>query len=1286
MEQKHEILKNRLFTSTTTVSTVSDNLELVNNYYLNPTGEIEKIVDYTNVRGFLSNENNQKIVNAYYSYLTSSTEMNESYSNSTFKASAKFKAIYYDDEKLADSFNEYYNSIILRGAQNSSIYISGSPTDTTTDAYKNTVNNQLLGTQEYEYVTQNVSHNNFYWKSNVPHSQANSPQKPPFPEASTNAVLDIYGGDRILLEEQKIVEKPLGENYFVNVFLQKRHTQIARIAFEACNKDSIFRVTNNNSSFSQNVTDKIRHNDFLSTLEKKEVGIDGYEINDSQQTNVLLPSQSFGSAYNYSSNIITSNGTILYGITDSEGNPVLLPAEPIGATTGTTGNTIIQCFVDPNFKTNANEYWTNYFPNISFELSNYILQRTNLTLNEEKEIKIVFSNTADESYSFKVKITYLQGSSTNAIIKEIQTNVIEQEFIPSAGATKQILTIIGLANSLVASTIKLEITDYGKFIAGTKMSTLINVVPPIIPPKRVYFNPFTEINGQQVALPTEEINGRLYVVFSVSEMPDTQQQWGLPIQVLIDSLPSGDEYIGLKYSQSSGSIENGINPSIDWYVSIDSVSSEPTNGILNNTLAWTTPGQSPSNQIKNLLFHIENNEDNVPGADEYILVELLYDTNHANTQSVTSYNDNFDFSGVKIIITDSTAIPPNVSLCSLPDFYYINFSDSKYDNIDESVLSYYKPDQSLRYLLREDFQGNVDGPRFKEYINGYAFDIDPTAPYYGLYSDTVQFLPTNYTIPSTNNNIFVLRGLDGSLWELAGKWNAFGIDYPTLPTFPTGQIIYTVNDKGGQSMGTNQIFWRKRSETETICNSVNALMGRTEIIVSGLNNSQINEVKDDEIVTTYVNGQVETSADVELILTDSSGNIIIGPPNRKFAAQNPNVVETQIQGGGSANIVRFTNCSIPINFSEDFYNYVSGWDLYNRFLVKAGVQPIIEKTISTVTGDIKISKVSVYYFINGLRKSWETDDHFYDGIVFKNKIQRARRVDENGDVWEWAYRVVSPIISQSNIDNLYYVENGQDSHGNDIYTKDILGQYFDNLNGWGWYKMMNINSSAVYDNPGEMINENLENIDGHPLDVYPEENPDPNENLFPPDHCVDDTITNPHLTSAIDGDMSPLIGSTQTYSVDDIYEINFVWDVPIDWTIVDGQGTNSINVNVTSTPGVISVIPQNADGTIAGQGSSLNVTPSTSQVVTLYVQVNSPNYDSGYPFFKISINNGTATQYLGNENSINILLNSLVKITVLTNKIDGEFYDGMSGDITTSSSQLSAEFTMDNNKNIFINY
>ena len=93
--------------------------------------------------------------------------------------------------------------------------------------------------------------------------------------------------------------------------------------------------------------------------------------------------------------------------------------------------------------------------------------------------------------------------------------------------------------------------------------------------------------------------------------------------------------------------------------------------------------------------------------------------------------------------------------------------------------------------------------------------------------------------------------------------------------------------------------------------------------------------------------------------------------------------------------------------------------------------------------------------------------------------------------------------------------------------------------------------------------------------------------VFPLNECGTSGPSSKHIIvnnipispSGIIGDTSICFGSTQIYSINPISgATNYIWSVPNDWTIINGQGTTSINVYVGSSSGNVSVYASNDCG------------------------------------------------------------------------------------------------------------
>ena len=70
----------------------------------------------------------------------------------------------------------------------------------------------------------------------------------------------------------------------------------------------------------------------------------------------------------------------------------------------------------------------------------------------------------------------------------------------------------------------------------------------------------------------------------------------------------------------------------------------------------------------------------------------------------------------------------------------------------------------------------------------------------------------------------------------------------------------------------------------------------------------------------------------------------------------------------------------------------------------------------------------------------------------------------------------------------------------------------------------------------------------------------------------------PSQPDPIAGNTAPCIGSTEIYSVPNVPGETYTWEFPLDWTIISGQTTNSVTVNVGSIPGTVIVTPSNFMG------------------------------------------------------------------------------------------------------------
>jgi len=122
MIQRHTILLNPRFSSGTTAPEIATDsaLQDINQYQVNNIqGLGGGVVNEDNIRGFLNDENNERIINDFFSYLTAST------------TTIEFAEIWNSDLKIATVFNEYYESSVINNQVPSGTAIVGALTGTT---------------------------------------------------------------------------------------------------------------------------------------------------------------------------------------------------------------------------------------------------------------------------------------------------------------------------------------------------------------------------------------------------------------------------------------------------------------------------------------------------------------------------------------------------------------------------------------------------------------------------------------------------------------------------------------------------------------------------------------------------------------------------------------------------------------------------------------------------------------------------------------------------------------------------------------------------------------------------------------------------------------------------------------------------------------------------------------------------------------------------------------------------------------------------------------------------
>lgn len=86
-------------------------------------------------------------------------------------------------------------------------------------------------------------------------------------------------------------------------------------------------------------------------------------------------------------------------------------------------------------------------------------------------------------------------------------------------------------------------------------------------------------------------------------------------------------------------------------------------------------------------------------------------------------------------------------------------------------------------------------------------------------------------------------------------------------------------------------------------------------------------------------------------------------------------------------------------------------------------------------------------------------------------------------------------------------------------------------------------------------------------------------------------VNAPLPTSPISGLVTPCEGSLQTYSVTAMSGIDYTWSVPSGTIINSGQGTNTLNVTIGNTSGIISVTPSNSCGSGPATNTAITINP-----------------------------------------------------------------------------------------------
>lgn len=197
--QRHRLLINKSFSATT--AAINSGLQNVNNYISNNIqGLGGGTVNASNVRGFLNDEANENLVDDFFSYLTGSTTVIE------------FAEIYNSDQKLADNFNNYYESVVVNNLPPSTSVLDAS----------------LSGTNGITVV------NNQYFNYSTGFA----------PEKGLSGITQSINSDTRLLEVYSALTTfTTDESYYLPIFLTRNYSPMERHKVEFDNIISNYTAT-----------------------------------------------------------------------------------------------------------------------------------------------------------------------------------------------------------------------------------------------------------------------------------------------------------------------------------------------------------------------------------------------------------------------------------------------------------------------------------------------------------------------------------------------------------------------------------------------------------------------------------------------------------------------------------------------------------------------------------------------------------------------------------------------------------------------------------------------------------------------------------------------------------------------------------------------------------------------------------------------------------------------------------------------------------------------------------
>jgi hypothetical protein len=183
-----EILLNKRFSAST--QALTSGLDLENDYFVYINGNGGGMVNPYNVRGYLNDQRNIQITRDFFAFLTGSTSQDQALNILT------------SDKKLADTFNDYYQRVIISATQISSTAV---------------IQQNLTGANSI--VAYNYNHP---WSGYAPNKQL------------TGITQEIYGAVNSTQPYNLWQEFTDEQSYYVPVYLERGTNQLARYKHEIC--------------------------------------------------------------------------------------------------------------------------------------------------------------------------------------------------------------------------------------------------------------------------------------------------------------------------------------------------------------------------------------------------------------------------------------------------------------------------------------------------------------------------------------------------------------------------------------------------------------------------------------------------------------------------------------------------------------------------------------------------------------------------------------------------------------------------------------------------------------------------------------------------------------------------------------------------------------------------------------------------------------------------------------------------------------------------------------------